>query len=167
MHRRKLIVSCLSASIAGPALAGVTTGKPAPLFEIKTLSDGTLGSQSLVGKVVILSFWATWCGPCRLEMPALEAYYAAHENEGLEVIAVSMDDPGQDKMVRDIMAKYSFASAFQREAKIKGYGRIWSLPMAFVIDRKGILRHDGSRKAAVFDAQSLEKIVTPLLLERH
>ncbi len=144
-------------------MAGIRLGETAPAFEVKTLGGKTLSAKALHGKVVIVSFWATWCGPCRQEMPALEAYYKAHAKDGLEIVAISMDDPNKDAKVRQVMTPYSFHGVLQRDAKVTGYGHVWQLPMAFVIGRDGKVRMDGSQKVTVFDAASLEQIVTPLL----
>ena len=169
MKRRELIFTGLAAlaagsTLAGPAPAGgIKLGQAAPGFEVKTLDGKTLSAHALRGKVVILSFWATWCGPCRQEMPALEAYYKAHAAQGLEIVAISMDDPNKDAMVRQVMSSYSFPAVLQRQAKVMDYGHVLALPMAFVIGRDGTLRMDGSQKVAAFDAASLDQIVTPLL----
>ena len=97
-------------------------------------------------------------------MPALEAYYQQHKAEGLRILAVSMDTAADDDKVRAIMRGYSFPAAFLRETNFKRYGRIWRMPMTFVIDRHGRLRHDGSvGDDASIDLPTLEKIVTPLL----
>ena len=122
----------------GPALAA-TEGQPAPAIQAKLL-DGTAFSLSdEAGKVVIVNMWATWCAPCREEMPALEAYYRQHRDQGLVLVALSMDDPRDEAKVREATRGYSFPIGFQRDTYLKGYGRIWRLPLTFVVDRKGIL----------------------------
>ena len=117
------------------------------------------------GQVVLVNFWATWCEPCRAEMPAIEAYYQKHRAEGLQIIAVSMDDPKDEAKVREVMRAFSFPAALMRDASLKGYGRIWRIPLTFVIDRQGIVRKDGWYGEAGIDLPLLEKTVTPLLLE--
>ncbi len=161
---RSALLLGLMLTLNGTSLAlDIAEGKAAPALDLKFL-DGTrfaLAEQS--GNVVILNFWATWCTPCRAEMPALEAYYAKHRAEGLQLIAISMDNPNDEAKVREVMKAFTFPAAMARDANIKGYGRIWRIPLTFVIDRKGILRKDGWYGDPGIDAPLLDKIVTPLL----
>jgi thiol-disulfide isomerase/thioredoxin len=141
----------------------VAEGSPAPPVEAKLLDGANLTPADYSGKVLVVNFWATWCGPCRAEMPALEAFYEKHRAEGLQVIVISMDDPKDEAKVRDVMRAYTFPAALGRDAKVKGYGRIWRLPLTFVIDRRGVLRKDGWYGDPGLDLPLLEKTVTPLL----
>jgi len=150
---------------AGPARA-IAEGKPAPPFAA-TLFDGhtfTLAAQR--GNVVVLNFWATWCAPCRAEMPAIDAFYRAHRNDGLVVVAVSMDRPADEAKARNVMQDYAFAAAFARNASFKDYGRVWRLPLTFVIDRDGVLRRDDWYEDPGINAAKLDAVVLPLLQRR-
>jgi cytochrome c biogenesis protein CcmG/thiol:disulfide interchange protein DsbE len=138
-------------------------GKPAPRAEAKLLDGSTFSLAGQSGKVVILNFWATWCVPCRKEMPALETYYEKHRSEGLEMLAVSMDAPKDEAKVREFMRAYTFPAAMARDAEVKNYGRIWRIPLTFVVDRQGILRKDAWHGDPIIDLGQLEKMVTPLL----
>jgi thiol-disulfide isomerase/thioredoxin len=113
--------------------------------------------------VVIVNFWATWCTPCLAEMPALEAYYTRHRPEGLEILAISMDDARDVAAVRATASKFSFPVALKSEADFEGLGRIWRMPSTFVVDREGILRRNGSTGEAEVNLPLLESLVTPLL----
>ena len=150
----------LLVSITATALE---TGKPAPPITARMLNGDQFSLESARGQVVVINFWATWCAPCRKEMPALEAYYRKHRDAGLKVIAVSMDSGFSQASVREFMTDYSFPAAMQRDADFAGYGRIWRIPLTFVVDRKGILRRDGFAEEAGIDEADLEKTVTPLL----
>jgi peroxiredoxin len=96
-------------------------------------------------------------------MPALETYYQKHHAEGLQIVAVSMDDPKDESKVREVMRSFTFPAAMARDANIKAYGRIWRIPLTFVIDRRGILRKDGWYGDPGIDLPMLDKTVTPLL----
>jgi len=141
-------------------------GSEAPGFRLPSLAGGEVDLASQRGKVVVLNFWATWCAPCREEMPALDAYYRRHRSEGLEVIAISMDNPRDEAKARELMRAFSFPAAFGREANISSYGRISSLPLTFIIDRYGVLRKDGRYGNPLLTTAILERTVTPLLRER-
>jgi len=153
--------------LAGSSIAlAAEEGGAAPPFEAQ-LFDGkpfSLGKEK--GKVVVINFWATWCAPCRAEMPALDAYYRQHRGEGLEIIAVSVDSPKDEAKARDVMKDFAMPAAFARDASFKGYGRVWRLPLTFVIDRAGILRKEGWYGDPGIDAALLEATVTPLLRPR-
>ena len=158
-----IVAPLLLMSFAMAEARSPTEGAPAPGVEAKLLDGSMFGPADYSGKVLVLNFWATWCAPCRAEMPALEAFYAKHHAEGVEMLAISMDDPKDEAKVRDVMRGYTFRSALVRDAKVKGYGRVWRLPLTFVIDRRGILRKDGWYGDPGLDSTSLEKTVGPLL----
>jgi peroxiredoxin len=140
-------------------------GKPAPAFETTTIDGTKLSLAGMAGKVVVINYWATWCPPCREEMPALESYFREHQSEGLAMLAVSMDEPTDLAKVREVMKAYTFQAAMASSTTARGYGRIWRIPLTFVIDRHGILRKNGWGGDAKIDQNALEKIVTPLLRE--
>ncbi|MFC5472661.1 TlpA disulfide reductase family protein [Paraherbaspirillum soli] len=161
----RLLLALCCVLFALPAVA-MGVGQAAPGLTAKTLAGDAFNMQNELGQVVIVNFWASWCGPCREEMPAMETYYQQHKGEGLRIIAISMDDPADDHVVREVMTKYSYPAAFQRDANFKGFGRIWRMPMTFVIDRHGILRKDGSVGEPKIDLPLLDKLVTPLLKDK-
>lgn len=140
-------------------------GKPAPDLKAKVFSGDDFSLKASIGQVVLVHFWATWCVPCQKEMPALESYYKQHHGEGLRVLAISMDAAKDEAKVREEMKRYSFPGVMSKDASTKEYGRIWRLPMTFVIDRRGILRKDGWDGERGIDLASLEKTIGPLLKE--
>lgn len=177
--RSKAFVSVLSSSAMKPSVfalivavslsalsalgAAPKEGAAAPRAQVKTLAGQTLDTEALKGKVVVIGFWATWCTYCRQELADLERFYQRHGSDGLEIISINMDDAQQVDEVRKIAAGVSFPVALQRDAAFKGYGRIWRLPLTFVIDRRGILRRDGWDSEPSVTYKQLEETVGPLL----
>ena len=151
-------------AFANSALA-IEEGKAAPSFTARLLDGQPFSTDATKGQVILINFWATWCPPCRQEMPAIENYYKKHKDQGLRIIAVSLDESADEAKVREVMQNYTFDAALEQNTQHKGYGRIWRMPLTFVIDRKGILRKDSWFGSAGLDQPMLEKVVTPLLEE--
>jgi thiol-disulfide isomerase/thioredoxin len=144
--------------------ADLVVGTSAPAIDAKLLdSNQTVQVSPSSGKVTIINFWATWCGRCKEEMPALQAYYDKHKSQGLEVLAISMDEPRNLAEVRKVAQAYTFPIAMKSEAHFKGLGRFWRMPTTFVIDKHGILRKNGHIGDAAVDLPAFEALVTPLL----
>jgi thiol-disulfide isomerase/thioredoxin len=160
---RFLLLSGLLLLNVSAAAAELREGMPAPAVRAELLDGGTFDSVKQRGKVIVLNFWATWCKPCREEMPALDAFYRAHRAEGLEVIAISIEGPGDLAKVKGALKNFSFPAALASGSETEGYGRLSRVPVTFVIDRRGVLRFDGFKFAKMLDLPTLEKIVTPLL----
>lgn len=156
----------LTSALCARGAWAIAEGKTAPPFSA-TLFDGSAFSLAAQrGRVVLLNFWATWCAPCRLEMPAIDAYYRRHRGDGLVVVAVSMDRAADEAKARGVMKDYAFAAAFAHDASFKEYGRVWRLPLTFVIDRGGVLRRDDWYEDPGIDAAKLDAVVLPLLDSR-
>jgi cytochrome c biogenesis protein CcmG, thiol:disulfide interchange protein DsbE len=160
---RFLLLSGLVLINLSPVAAELKEGTAAPAVRAQLLDGGTFDSVKQRGKVIVLNFWATWCKPCREEMPAMDAFYRAHRAEGLELIAISIEGPGDLAKVKSAMKNFSFPAAFASGGQTEGYGQFSRVPVTFVIDRRGVLRFDGFKYAKVLDLPTLEKIVTPLL----
>lgn len=142
-------------------------GEPAPPAVLVTLDGERIASRDLLGRVVILTFWATYCGPCREELPLLSAYAAEHAAQGLSVLGFCIDDADQVTAVRTVARTLSFPVGFLREDSAPGYGRIWRMPVSFTIDRRGLLVDNGwNTRESAWTAERLERIVTPQLLAR-
>ena len=161
----KLFALLLSVGLALPVSADeLPVGRPAPPLTLHALDGAEISTDSLRGKVVILHFWATWCVPCREEMPLLSDYMARHGGQGIAVLGFSLDNPGALSEVRKFASALNFPVGLLGSAWAGGYGRMWRLPVTFVIDRDGVLRHDGWQDdQQPLTRESLEKVVTPLL----
>src|SRR5580704_18253304 len=88
---------------AQSAFAVAEVGQPAPALVVPELNDQTFDLSALRGKVVVINFWATWCQPCRQEMPALTAFYRQYHSKGVEMIGISADRPHERSNVNKVM----------------------------------------------------------------
>lgn len=158
MHRWLGLSVCFLAG--GAALAGTPrVGQPAPDFTLKLVDGRQVSSAELRGQVVVLNFWATWCGPCRTELPLLDGYYRALKGNGLRVFAVTTQDSVPLYQLRGLFA----AMAIPAVRAIKGPYRVGdAVPTNFVIDRAGIVR---LAKPGAFDLDGLNHLLIPLLDE--
>jgi len=158
----------LSVTVAAFMLAAATgTPVATPNIEAVTLDRTSFSVASLKGNVVVINFWATWCAPCQAEMPVLDAYYLAHRDSGLALMAISMDDSGKQKAVRKLAGMFHFPVALARDAKLPSTYRPTQLPATLVFDRRGVLRFDSRHtKAPALDSPALDNLIGPLLGEK-
>lgn len=141
-------------------------GRPAPPVALLSLDGQHLDTATMKGQVVIVTFWATWCGACVQELPVLSEYARAHAAEGLRVVGVSLDTPDSLDAVRATAQQLSFPVGLLGDDRVAGYGRIWRLPVSFIIDRQGRLVDNGWDDAQpVLTKERLEQQVTPLLAQ--
>jgi cytochrome c biogenesis protein CcmG/thiol:disulfide interchange protein DsbE len=121
-------------------------GKPAPDFTLEDASGARVRLSDYKGKVVLLNFWATWCAPCKAEIPWFAEFERTYKRRGFVVLGVSMDDDGW-KSVRPYMdaKKIGYRIALGNETLAKNYGGVESLPETLLIDRDGRIaaRHIG------------------------
>jgi peroxiredoxin len=125
-------------------LTSVSVGSDAPGFAAKTLT-ATPSMKTLTdyrGDVILLNIWATWCIPCRTEMPSIEAVHQALGPKGLKVVAVSVDNEGEEQKIRDFAREYqlSFEMLHDPSGAIEGIYRTTGVPETFVIARDGTVR---------------------------
>jgi len=148
----------------GPGHAEISVGRlePAPDFTLKDLKDQPLRLSDYKGKVVLLDFWATWCAPCRSEIPKFVEWQKQYGPQGLQVIGISMDD--SDKPVPGFVQQFGINyPVAMGDAKLADqYGGVLGLPVTFVIGRDGMIHHKhvGLTDLALLEAeikQALEK----------
>jgi cytochrome c biogenesis protein CcmG, thiol:disulfide interchange protein DsbE len=173
LTRRALLRGAVAAA-AGPGVFfspwtranDLRLGQPAPPATLVTLDGARIDTRDLIGRVVILTFWATWCGPCREELPLLSAYAEQHAARGLSVLGFTLDGAEDLPKVRHVAQALNFPVGLLDRSSLPGYGRIWRIPVNFTIDRRGRLVDDGWKdKQATWTAQRLERIMAPLLNE--
>lgn len=162
---RHLALLLSLAVLAGTATAAPRTGKPAPALSATLLNGETYQLAQSRGHVTLVTFWATWCPPCVHEMPELERLYQAYHAEGLDILAISVDDAADLPKVRAFTRNFHYPVAATAQTDASGFGRIWAVPLLFVIDRNGILREDGWPGIKEKDYPRLEQMVKTLLAE--
>ncbi len=159
MHRLLLsLLFCL------PLLGWAQAPIPAPDFELPTRDGSTVRLTDLRGKVVYLDFWATWCPPCRRSFPWMNTLHQRYHDQGLVIVAVSLDHSHKNMKRFLDETRPRFVIAFDREGKVGDAYHVQAMPTSLLIDRHGNIRHihQGFRKK---DTPKVEAQIEALLAE--
>jgi len=137
----------------------------APEFILDRLAGKPISLKDLRGKVVFLNFWATWCIPCRQEMPAMEKLHRELKGQGLEVVAINYRETKEE--IRKFFDELglTFTILLDKDGKVSEEYGVWSLPLSYFIDRKGefVGKAIGSRE---WDSQEARAFFQRLLAEK-
>lgn len=124
--------------LAQGALLPEKDRKPAPDFSLPAANGKTVKLSDFKGKVVLLNFWATWCGPCKLEIPWFEDFQTTYKDKPFTVIGVSMDDGGwKDVKPYVVSAKMNYPVVLGNDKMADSFGGVDAMPTTLIIDRKG------------------------------
>ena len=148
MTAGKNIITCIILAFSLGMLAScgygpeatVDIGRPAPSFKLPDLDGREISLEKFKGKIVLLDFWATWCAPCRMTMPVVEKLSKEYTND-MVILAVNMREP------KDVVEKYAFEQEIGSQILLDGEGTVsaaygaYAIPMQFLIDRSGVVRH--------------------------
>jgi len=129
-----------------PALAGIPTG-PAPAFSLPSRDGNTVALAQYKGQVVMLNFWASWCGPCRQEMPLLNDIYKKYNKMGFTLIGVNVEPDRKSAEAWLKETPVTFPVLFDTQSKVSQLYSVPGMPTTVFIDRKGNVRllHQGFR----------------------
>lgn len=145
--------------IAGPAAARAKVGQVAPAFTVTTFAGEKIALEDMKGQVIVLNYWATWCGPCRRELPILSAYYRRHSARGLKILAITTEGSVPPAKLKPLEGLLSFPLISRMSGR--GYGTVGgAVPTNYVIDRAGVVRY---AKADAFSEAELDALLGPLL----
>ncbi|MGM0845727.1 MAG: peroxiredoxin family protein [Bacillota bacterium] len=127
-------------SIPGVNLSEVKEGSPAPDFTLSTLNGETVSLSDYKGKKVILNFWATWCPPCKAEMPHMQNFYEENKENGIEIVAVNLTNMDDGKVaIKDFVEDYglTFPIPLDEEGDIGMQYQAFTIPTSYIIDTEG------------------------------
>ena len=142
MKLKNLILGLTLSIIAATSLASSgLTGQAAPDFALKSSSGENLRLSEYRGDVVMVNFWATWCGPCRQEMPLLDELYSRYERVGFSLLGVNIDDDSRKAMSMVSELGVSFPVLFDARKEVSKLYEVDAMPVTVLIDREGTIRY--------------------------
>lgn len=138
-----LLLALAVAACTGPGSAasqGINEGNRARGFTLESLDGSKVSLSDYEGNVVLVNFWATWCAPCRAEIPDIEAAYQAHKDDGFVVLGISTDESRQ--VVEPFVAELdmTYPVLLDERGEVMNEYRVRGLPMSLLVDREGIIR---------------------------
>jgi cytochrome c biogenesis protein CcmG/thiol:disulfide interchange protein DsbE len=154
------VVAAFVIAFGGQAWAKAPkVGEVAPDFEAELLDGSKVTLADYRGQVLVINLWATWCAPCRNELPLLDAYYKHQRVHGLKMIAVTTQNSAPISKIKPVFKILELPAARRLKGPYKTHGPV---PMNFVIDRAGVVRY---AKVGAFDLDTLNNLLVPLLKE--
>ncbi len=132
-----MLAILMSASLASSGL----TGQTAPDFVLKSATGENLRLSEYRGDVVMINFWATWCGPCRQEMPLLDELYGRYQRVGFNLLGVNIDDDSRRAMAMVNELGIKFPVLFDEDKKVSKLYEVEAMPLTLLLDREGTVRH--------------------------
>ena len=143
----------------GYACAEVAIDKAAPPLVLTQLNGDKFDLGQMRGKVVLVHYWATWCAPCKRQMPLLDQFYRRYHAQGLDVIGISADRPQDFAKMRKMSNAMAYPTATMNQITDNGFGSPDGFPLTYVIDGSGVIRD----KFIDVREQLLRDVVLPLL----
>lgn len=157
--RRLPLVALLAAFVAFAWPAAATDGSPlAPEFKLVNRAGGEISLSSLKGQVVMINFWASWCGPCRQEFPALDQIYSKYKPMGFQMVAINVESEKADAERFLGQTPVSFPILFDADNKVSGNYGVSAMPTTFLVDRQGKLRWQHRAYKPGDEAKYIEQI---------
>ena len=142
MKMKNLLLGLTLSVFAATSLASSDlTGQVAPDFALKSSTGDNLRLSEYRGDVVMVNFWATWCGPCRQEMPLLDELYSRYERVGFSLLGVNIDDDSRKAMNMVSELGVSFPVLFDARKEVSKLYEVEAMPVTVLIDREGTIRY--------------------------
>lgn len=161
---KRVLSMILIAMTTGFVTSAVAQQHKAANFSLKSADGTSYELSKYKGKVVVVNFWATWCGPCRKEIPDFIEAYKKHRGNGLEIIGISLDQDGWTKVTPFVkQSKINYPVVLGDQQVVENYGGINAIPTTFIVDRNGNIvdQHTGTMTLKELEAKLKPLFKTP------
>ncbi|MEJ2257306.1 MAG: TlpA disulfide reductase family protein [Woeseiaceae bacterium] len=163
MRLKKTIIALVFSALAASSLAASSLeGRTAPDFALRSASGDNLRLSEYRGNVVMINFWATWCGPCRQEMPLLDELYDRYERVGFNLLGVNIDDDSSRAMQMVDELGVGFPVLFDARKEVSKLYDVEAMPVTVILDRQGTVRYVHHGYKPGYEDKYLDQIRTLL-----
>jgi peroxiredoxin len=139
---RLIAIGAACVALAMQAHAAPPLAKsPAPDFALRSLDDANIRLSEYLGQVVLINFWATWCGPCRQEMPQLEVLHTKYQRAGLVLLGINIDEERDEAIEMARTLRVSYPILFDERKDVSRAYQVGTMPLTVLVDREGVVRY--------------------------
>ena len=153
----RALLACACALLAFSASADIV-GQPAPDFALRSMKGPSVRLSEHLGEVVIINFWATWCGPCRQEMPLLDELYGKYQRAGLVMLSVNIDEKLDPAIEMAQTLKVSYPVLFDTRKEVSRAYDVSAMPVTVLVDRAGVVRYVSEGYKPGYEKRYTEKL---------
>jgi thiol-disulfide isomerase/thioredoxin len=158
LRTRFAAVGATVLAFASNAVASPPISTPAPDFALRSLGDANVRLSEHLGSVVLINFWATWCGPCRQEMPLLDGLYGKYQRAGLVMLGINIDEDRDDAVEMAQTLKVTYPILFDERKDVSRAYRLGTMPLTVLIDREGVIRYVSEGFKPGYEKLYMEKL---------
>ena len=151
------LLACVSTLLSFSAAADIV-GQPAPDFALRSMQGPSMRLSEHLGEVVIINFWATWCGPCRQEMPLLDQLYGKYQRAGLVLLSVNIDEAAEPAIEMAQTLKVSYPVLFDSRKEVSRAYDVSAMPVTVLVDRAGVVRYVSEGYKPGYEKRYTEKL---------
>lgn len=151
------LLACVSTLLSFSAAADIV-GQPAPDFALRSMQGPSMRLSEHLGEVVIINFWATWCGPCRQEMPLLDELYGKYQRAGLVLLSVNIDEAAEPAIEMAQTLKVSYPVLFDTRKEVSRAYDVSAMPVTVLVDRAGVVRYVSEGYKPGYEKRYTEKL---------
>lgn len=153
----------LAVLMLGPAVcvpASTLVDQPAPDFALRSWDGGNMRLSEHYGEVVLINFWATWCGPCRQEMPLLDEIYGKYRRAGLVLFSVNLDEESNLEAAREMATtlRVSYPVLFDARKEVARAYQTGTMPLTVLVDREGVVRYVSEGYKVGYETRYTDKL---------
>jgi peroxiredoxin len=151
------LLACVSTLLPFSAAADIV-GQPAPDFALRSMKGPPMRLSEHLGEVVIINFWATWCGPCRQEMPLLDDLYGKYQRAGLVLLSVNIDEAAEPAIEMAQTLNVSYPVLFDTRKEVSRAYDVSAMPVTVLVDRAGVVRYVSEGYKPGYEKRYTEKL---------